>query len=175
MVLTDTSRYDALEQKDNEYMRLLFRQRLFSWFDSYDIYDEAGNTVYVVRGQLSWGHCLKIYDSTGNELGTVRERILTLLPRFEIYEGNRMLGSISRVFTILTPRYNIDFNGWIVQGSWIEWDYTITDRAGNRVAEISKELLHMTDTYVLDVVNPSDSLYVLMFVLAMDAEKCSRQ
>ena len=26
-------------------MRLLFRQRLFSWFDSYDIYDEAGNTV----------------------------------------------------------------------------------------------------------------------------------
>ena len=30
-------------------MRLLFRQRLFSWFDSYDIYDEAGNTVYTVE------------------------------------------------------------------------------------------------------------------------------
>ena len=28
-------------------MKLLFKQRLFSWFDSYDIYDEAGNTVYV--------------------------------------------------------------------------------------------------------------------------------
>jgi len=25
-------------------MKLLFKQRLFSWFDSYDIYDEAGNT-----------------------------------------------------------------------------------------------------------------------------------
>ena len=37
-------------------MKLLFKQRLFSWFDSYDIYDEAGNTVYVVKGQLSWGH-----------------------------------------------------------------------------------------------------------------------
>lgn len=24
-------------------MRLLFRQRMFSWFDSYDIYDENGN------------------------------------------------------------------------------------------------------------------------------------
>ena len=24
------------------------KQRLFSWFDSYDIYDEAGNTIYVV-------------------------------------------------------------------------------------------------------------------------------
>ena len=28
-------------------MKLLFKQRLFSWFDSYDIYDEFGNTVYV--------------------------------------------------------------------------------------------------------------------------------
>ena len=39
-------------------MKLLFRQRFFSWFDSYDIYDEEGNTVYVVKGQFSWGHCL---------------------------------------------------------------------------------------------------------------------
>ena len=35
--------------------------------------------------------------------------------------------------------------------------------------------IHMTDTYVLDIVNPEDALYVLMFVLAIDAEKCSRQ
>ena len=26
-------------------MKLLFKQRAFSWFDSYDVYDEAGNTV----------------------------------------------------------------------------------------------------------------------------------
>ena len=43
-------------------MKLLFKQRLFSWFDSYDIYDEAGNTVYVVKGQFSWGHKLAIYE-----------------------------------------------------------------------------------------------------------------
>ena len=50
-------------------MKLLFKQRLFSWFDSYDIYDEAGNTVYVVKGQLFWGHKLVIYDAYGNEVG----------------------------------------------------------------------------------------------------------
>ena len=43
-------------------MKLLFRQRIFSWLDSYDIYNEKGETLFVVRGQLSWGHCLKIYD-----------------------------------------------------------------------------------------------------------------
>ena len=31
-------------------MKLLFRQRIFSWFDSYDIYDEYGNTVLVGEG-----------------------------------------------------------------------------------------------------------------------------
>lgn len=36
-------------------MRLWFKQRFFSWFDSYDIYDEDGNTVYTVEGQLAWG------------------------------------------------------------------------------------------------------------------------
>ncbi len=50
-------------------MKLLFRQRFFSWFDSYDIYDENENTVYTVKGQLSWGHCLKIYDVAGREVG----------------------------------------------------------------------------------------------------------
>ena len=43
-------------------MKLLFRQRFFSWFDSYDIYDEQGNVVYTVEGKLSWGHCLHILN-----------------------------------------------------------------------------------------------------------------
>ena len=156
-------------------MKLLFKQRFFSWLDSYDIYDEYGNTVYVVKGELSWGHCLKIFDAGGGELGMVKERVLTFLPKFEVYEGAQMIGSICKELTFLKPRYNIDFNGWHIEGEWTEWNYSITDGSGRAVAVISKELFHMTDTYVLDIVNPRDALYVLMFALAIDAEKCSRQ
>ena len=67
-------------------MKLLFKQRFFSWFDSYDIYDETGRVVYQVEGRLSWGHKLVIYDRNGNEVGTVLEKVLTLLPKFEIYK-----------------------------------------------------------------------------------------
>ena len=45
---------------------------------------------------------------------------------------------------------------------------------GGTVAAVSKEPFHWTDTYVLDITDPKDALYVLMFVLAIDAEKCSR-
>ena len=155
-------------------MKLLFKQRLFSWFDSYDIYDEAGETVYTVKGQLSWGHCLKIFDRYDNEIGTVKERVLTWLPKFEIWLGGRYLGCISKEFTFLRPKFDIDYNGWHVEGDFMEWDYTILNSAGQRIAVVSKELLHWTDTYVIDVEDPQGALGALMLVLAIDAEKCSR-
>lgn len=156
-------------------MKLLFKQRFFSWFDSYDIYDEAGNTVYVVKGQLSWGHCLKIFDAFDNEIGTVQERIFTLLPKFEMYLRGQYVGCISKEFTFLKPKYDIDCNGWHVEGNFFEWDYDILDGAGTCIAQVTKQLLNWTDTYVIDVQNPDDALCALMLVLAIDAERCSRQ
>lgn len=155
-------------------MKLLFKQRFFSWFDSYDIYDEAGNTVYVVKGELSWGHLLRIYDAAGNDLGMIKEKVLTWLPKFEMYLGERYIGCISKEFSFFKPRYNIDCNGWQISGDWLEWDYTIQDSSGQTVATVSKEIWNWTDTYTIDVSDPQDALCVLMMVLAIDAEKCSR-
>lgn len=155
-------------------MRLLFKQRFFSWFDSYDIYDDFGQTLYTVRGQLDWGHCLKIFDRYGNEVGTVREKVFSWLPRFEIYLGEQYVGCIKKEFSLFRPSFNIDFNGWHVDGNFFEWDYRIITAWGQGIATIRKELFNWTDTYVIDVYNPQDSLFALMLVLAIDAEKCSR-
>ena len=99
---------------------------------------------------------------------------MTWLPKFELYEGSSYVGCISKELSFFKPRYDIDCCGWYVEGSFLEWDYSITGAAGEQVAVISKEIFHMTDTYVLDIVNPVNALRVLMFVLAIDAEKCSR-
>lgn len=155
-------------------MKLLFKQRFFSWLDSYDVYDEAGNTIYVVKGELSWGHCLKIFDPAGQKVGAVKERILTCLPKFEIYQGNTYIGCISRELTFLKPKYNIDYNGWQVEGDLLEWEYCIKDSSGQIVSSIEKKIFNWTDTYIIEVSNPGDALYALMLVLAIDAEKCSR-
>ena len=156
-------------------MKLLFKQRFFSWFDSYDIYDEMGNTLYVVKGELALGHVLRIYDAGGNEVGCIREKLLTWFPRFEMYINGRYAGCIKKEFSLFRPRFHIDFSGWRVDGDIFEWDYSILNGAGQTVAFISKELFNWTDTYSIDVVNPADALQTLMLVLAIDAEKCSRQ
>lgn len=154
-------------------MKLLFKQRFFSWFDSYDIYNEHHEVVYVVKGQLSWGHCLKIFDATGREVGMVKQRVWTWMPKFDLYEGGTCLGTIERKFTLLRPTYEMPFKGWYVSGSFWEWDYNISDEDLNEIAVISKQL-NWTDTYQIDVKKNEDALYALMFVLAIDAEKCSR-
>ena len=155
-------------------MRLLFKQRLFSWFDSYDIYDEAGNTVYTVEGKLAWGHLLRIYDAQGNEIGCIREKILSWLPKFEMYLGDRYIGNIKKELSLFRPKFSIDYNGWQVEGDLFEWDYSIKSESGALVATVSKEVWKLRDTYVIDVWDHDDAVYALMLVLAIDAEKCSR-
>ena len=155
-------------------MRLLFRQRFFSWFDSYDIYNDNEETVYTVKGQLSIGHCLTIYDANNNRIGMVQEKFLTFLPKFEIYKNNEYIGCLSKELSFFTPHYNIDYNGWHIDGTLTEWNYTIVDESYVTVAIIRKEIFNFTDTYVIDVKNPENVLDALMFVLAIDAEKCTR-
>ncbi len=154
-------------------MKLLFKQRFFSWLDSYDIYDESGNTLFTVEGKLSWGHCLHILDKNGVHVGTVKEEIFTFLPAFELYEGEQYIGRIKKEFSFFKPSFCMECGDWSVKGDWFEWDYEITDPKGT-VAVVSKELFQFTDTYVIDLSDPRDALHALMVVLAIDAEKCSR-
>lgn len=153
-------------------MKLYFKQRFFSWFDSYDIYLEDGSTFYTVEGQLSWGHCLHILDDAGRHIATVKEQVLTLLPRFDFYIGDERVGTLKREFTFLSPAYDLDCCGWRVTGNWLEWDYQILRRDGSIAAVIRKELFHWTDTYTIETEYDEDALCALMVVLAIDADKC---
>ena len=155
-------------------MKLLFKQRAFSWFDSYDVYDEAGNTVFTVKGQLSWGKCLKIFDADDKEVATIQQRLFSWFPTFEVYIGEDCVGSVRKEFSFFTPKFTIDFKDWYVDGDFFEWDYSICEGDGDCKAVISKELWKWTDTYSINVSNPADALPALALVIAIDAEKEQR-
>ena len=156
-------------------MKLLFRQKMFSVLDSFDVYGEDGNIAYKVRSELALSHKLKIFSPQGDELGVVHEKIISITPTFELYERGKKIGGIKKkLFKLFGSEYSIDSLGWTAKGNFTEWNYSINDSNGNLVATIGKQLLNLTDTYVLDIVNPQQALHVLMFVIAIDAEKCSR-
>ena len=150
-------------------MKLLFKQRFFSWFNSYDIYDEYGEVYFTVKGQLSWGHTFKIYDKNNQEIGMLKQKLFTFLPKYEIYVNNRLLGEIHKEFTFFTPKFYITFNGYTVSGDFFNWDYDVY-REGKKVSSINKEIFKLTDTYVITTTE-EEALISLMIVLAIDSIK----
>lgn len=156
-------------------MKLLIKQRVFSWTDSYDVYDETGEARYEVAAEFfSFGHQIHVYDKrSGRELGSIHEKLFTFLPEFEIVVNGQTQGIISKEFTFFIPKYHVDYRGWDVEGDIMGWDYQVT-QGNSTVMTITKELFNWSDTYVLEYSNPANELPGLLLVLAIDAVNCSK-
>ena len=155
-------------------MRLLIKQRVFSWTDSYDVYDENENPKYFVKRSFSpWGHQLHVYDRNNHELGVIRQRLLTFLPAFEIEIGGRVRGEIRKQFSFFKPRYEIDYNGWRVRE--IFWDGIMMYTMDVAVSSISPKNCFTGEIRILlNFSDPQDELEGLMLVIAIDAANCTQ-
>lgn len=154
-------------------MKLRIKQRVFSWTDTYDVYDETGTARYFVKAEfLTLGHQIHVYEkATGKEVGSIHQKLLTLLPVFEIVMDGRVQGTVRKEFTLFRPRYTVDFRGWTAEGDFFAWDYRV--RQGNvEVMSISKEWLSWGDTYTLTYSNPAYEMPGLLLVIAIDAANC---
>ena len=157
-------------------MKLLIKQRVFSWTDTYDVYDENGCAKYYVKSEfLSIGHKIHVYSTLTNlEVGSISEKILTFLPEFKISINGNNIGSVRKQLTLFRPKYYINYSGWNVTGNIFGWDYDVVDSYNNKIMHISKELLHFGDTYVLNFMNPENEIMGLLLVIAIDAANCSK-
>lgn len=158
-------------------MKLLFKQKLFSWYDNYNIFDQQGRSIYKIKGEnfIHFGHTFGIYDENDRMLGKVQEKVFSFVPRFEIYLGNNQnpIGTISKKPFTFAPKYEIDFLGWQVVGNILGWDYQIFSKVNQKIATIKKELFQFSNTYSIDVINEKDSLFVVMLTLSIDAYLCT--
>lgn len=161
----------AFTDERSVFMKLLFKQRFLSWLGSYDIYGEAGEVLYTVKGKVGLGHRFNVYDSLGNQVGEINQVVFRVLPEYAITVGGQQLGSVKKKFHLFKQDYDIDYMGWYADGDFFGFDYAIYDVSGNQVASISKQLFKFTDTYVIDVLNPQNALYALMLTVAIDAER----
>lgn len=154
-------------------MQLQIKQRVFSWGDTYDVYDENGTPRYFVKAEIfALGHHIHVYrKDTGEEVGAIHQRLFTFLPKFDIEIGGQIVGSVSKQLTLFRPVYEVDYKNWSVEGDILEWNYRVM-QSNYEVMSIQKQWLSWGDTYVLDYQNPAFELPGLMIVLAIDAANC---
>ena len=155
-------------------MQLYIKQRIFSWGDSYDVYDETGDARYEVRSEIfAFGHQIHVFDKrTGREVGAIHQKLFTFLPEFEIVVDGRSQGTIRKQFSLFVPRYEVAYRGWEVEGDFMGWDYRVM-QGSTEIMSISKELFRWSDTYVLRYDNPANEMSGLLLVIAIDAANCS--
>ncbi len=155
-------------------MQLHIRQRIFSWTDSYDVYEENGTPRYEVKAEFfSLTHRIHIYEKqTGREVGSIAQRLFALLPTFEIEIDGKVMGSIRKRFTLFREAYEVDYHGWDVDGNLMGWDYRVM-QGDLEIMSISKEILSWSDTYTLTYRSPAHEIPGLLLVLAIDAANCT--
>ena len=154
-------------------MQLLIKQRVFSWGDTFDIYDAENQPIFFVKGRVfSLGHVLEVFDLDGEMIGAVRQRLMTLLPAFELEAFGRPIGAVKKEFSLMRPKYWLDYNGWRVEGNILGWEYDVCDIEGKIVMAIDKQPFNWGDTYVINIEDERDTLPGLLTVLAIDAANC---
>lgn len=153
-------------------MKLYLKQRIFSWFDSYHIYDKNNKIVFEVKGEFALGHFVKIYDKSGIEVGAISQKMLTWFPKFILTDGEaNEIGMICRNFSWFKPKYTLTCNDWVIEGDIWAWNYKVVD-SQNKVIFTASKKFNITDQYEIDIKDDKNVLLALMIVLAIDLDKC---
>ncbi|MCL2711853.1 MAG: LURP-one-related family protein [Methanomassiliicoccaceae archaeon] len=153
-------------------MILTQKQKIVSWFDSYNIYDDKDNIVFKVKGKLAWGHKLEIYDSNDKYLGKVVEKVISLLPKYIFFVGESEIGFLQKKLSLMRPKFELECAGWKIDGNVMQWNYNVM--SGNElIMTCDKKVVSLRDTYKLNIIDEKNALLCLMISLSIDIDKCS--
>ena len=149
-------------------MKLYIKEKVFSWTDKFTVKDEFGEDRYTAQGELiSIGKKLHVYDRFGEEVITIRQKVVSLLPRYDITVRGREFGQLVKKISLFKPKYVLEGPGWEIEGNFYALDFTVTQN-GWQVFSISKEWISWGDSYAIDIPDPSLELQALAVVLAID-------
>lgn len=159
-------------------MKFYMKQKMFSLSQRFDIFNEAGESVFYVENELlSLGRKMHVYETkTDQEVAFIQQKLLVWLPRFEVYVEGDHISTIKKELTFLKPKYTISGLDWNIQGNWLEYDYQIYTKDNREVASIGKKWFSFTDSFEFDIKDDSvNPIAVISVILAIDAVMDSRE
>ena len=149
--------------------RFLVKQKFRLGGERFDIKDEMGNVAYQVEGSFfKIPKTFTIYDKNGEVVSQITKKPVSLLPKFvvELKKGDRFF--IHKRLTVFRDKYDIEDLDLRVQGNIWDLDFKLFDDRDQIVAEISKELFHLTSTYQVSVYEDEYADLVISLCVAID-------
>ena len=157
-------------------MRFHLKERAWSLTEAFVVRDDAGNPVIEIRGKFFHiGDNLLMYDrASGEELAQIKQRLISLLPSYDIYRNGEHWANVHEQFRIFGERFKVKGeNGMTfhIQGDIWRWNFTVSDDYGNLLAQIGRQLSIFRDTYAVDVAPGVDVPFILALAVVIEMVK----
>ena len=147
----------------------LVKQKFRLGGERFDIKDDRGVVNYQVEGSFfQIPKTFTIYDAYGEQVSEISKEFFTLLPRFTIQLRNGSNFVIRKKLTFFRDKYEFDDLGLRIEGNIWDLNFKLLDDRDQLVAEIRKEIFHLTSTYNVTVYEDSYADLVISLCVAID-------
>ena len=147
----------------------LVKQKFRLGGERFDIKDDRGVVNYQVEGSFfQIPKTFTIYDAYGEQVSEISKEFFTLLPRFTIQLRNGSNFVIRKKLTFFRDKYEFDHLGLRIEGNIWDLNFKLLDDRDQLVAEIRKEIFHLTSTYTVTVYEDSYADLVVSLCVAID-------
>lgn len=147
----------------------LVKQKFRLGGERFDIKDDRGVVNYQVEGSFfQIPKTFTIYDAYGEQVSEISKEFFTLLPRFTIQLRDGSNFVIRKKLTFFRDKYEFDNLGLRIEGNIWDLNFQLLDDRDQLVAEIRKEIFHLTSTYNVTVYEDSYADLVVSLCVAID-------
>ena len=147
----------------------LVKQKFRLGGERFDIKNDLGMVEYHVEGSFfKIPKTFTIYDVAGEQVSEISKEVLTFLPRFKIQLSNGDSFYIRKKLTFWKDKYEFDNLGLRIEGNVWDLNFRLLDNRDQVIAEITKELFHLTSTYTVTVYEDSYADLVISLCVAID-------
>ena len=147
----------------------LVKQKFRLGGERFDIKNDLGMVEYHVEGSFfKIPKTFTIYDVAGEQVSEISKEFFTLLPRFTIQLRNGSNFVIRKKLTFWRDKYEFDNLGLHIEGNVWDLNFKLLDGRDQVIAEITKELFHLTSTYTVTVYEDSYADLVISLCVAID-------
>ena len=147
----------------------LVKQKFRLGGERFNIKDDRGVVNYQVEGSFfQIPKTFTIYDAYGEQVSEISKEFFTLLPHFTIQLRNGSNFVIRKKLTFWRDKYEFGNLGLRIEGNIWDLNFKLLDDRDQVIAEIRKEIFHLTSTYTVTVYEDSYADLVISLCVAID-------
>lgn len=129
--------------------------------------------VYRGKGKLlSIGDKLSFRNLAGEELALIKQRIISLVPRYRIFRDGKLRAEVNKkLLSVFRDKFKVDMKDdspdLEIVGNIFDHKYRFL-RGDNEVAHVSKKWISLRDSYGIEIDEGEDDVLILACAVIVD-------